>query len=442
MVPDVTNFHFRQGHPVLACCKTGQDFGSKVPSQRLAADSFAALKDSRGLLVEAAALTGVCTQLGDVPHHAAVLYQLLRPHEKRNAVLGLFAAFGAVSRYLGKLALSLSHLDEAIRHLQAAVEFNNRIGARAWAAYASHELAVALLARGYGGDRPVALSLLANAHAEATSMGMERLARTITAYVDRLEVIDSDLIVEANDSHPAISHAMAELNATACQAASHLALSPPLNLAKSPCIEKEFPPQLPDDQPAPSAAIFRFEADHWTIGYAGRVIRLGRLKGLNLIAYLLSRPNQEVHALELDRLVGLGPTATLNGVDNAAGVPDLGPVLDHSAKQAYRQRIQELREDLEEARSFNDFERTAKIEEEIYAISRELTRAVGLTGRDRRMASETERARLRVTSAIRWATNKLSSQHRALSRFLAHHIKTGTLCSYIPDSNDRPDWNL
>jgi len=430
---------------VIRCwlaARLGKTSEARFHLERLAADSFAALKDSRGLLVEAAALTEVCTQLGDVPHHAAVLYQLLRPHEKRNAVLGLFAAFGAVSRYLGKLALSLSHLDEAIRHLRAAVEFNNRIGARAWAAYASHELAVALLARGYGGDRPGALSLLANAHAEATSMGMERLARTITAYVDRLEVIDSDLIVEANDSHPVISHAMAEFTATALQAGSHLVLSPPLNLAKSPCTEKEFPPHLPDDQPTPSAAIFRFEADHWTIGYAGMVIRLGRLKGLNLIAYLLSRPNQEVHALELDRLVGLGPTATANGVDNAAGVSDLGPVLDHSAKQAYRLRIQELREDLEEARSFNDFERAAKIEEEIYAISRELTRAVGLTGRDRRMASETERARLRITSAIRWAINRLSSQHRALGRFLAVSIKTGTICSYVQDSNDCPDWNL
>jgi len=428
---------------VIRCwlaAKLGRTSEARFHLERLATDGFGVLKDSKSMLVGAAALTEVCTELGDVPHHAAVLYHLLRPHEKHHAVFGLFAAFGSVHRYLGKLALSLSDPDQAIRHLQAAIEFNNRIGARAWTAYASNELAVALLARNYAGDRRVALFLLANAHAEALSMKMERLARTIRACVDRLELVDSDLQTETNGSFKIISHATAESNATAgLQARSHLVLSLPLPLTNN---ETEFPSQMPADQPAPSAAMFCFEADHWSLGYGGRVMRLGHLKGLNLIAHLLSRPNQQIHALELDGLVGLGPAATSNGIDKPAGALDLGPLLDQSAKQAYRQRIQELREDLEEARSFNDFERAARIDEEICAISRELTRAVGLTGRDRRMASEAERARLRVTNSIRWAINKISGQHRGLGRFLALSIKTGTLCSYVPDSTDCPDWKL
>ena len=170
--------------------------------ERLAADAFADLKASRGLLVEAAALTEVCAELGDVPHHAAALYELLLPYEKFNAVLGIIAAFGAVSRYLGKLALSLSHLDEAIRHLQAAVEFNNRIGGRAWAAYASYELGTALLARGHAEDRHSALELIANAHSEAVTMGMERLTRTIRACVDRIEIVEKDILLR---EAPAVS---------------------------------------------------------------------------------------------------------------------------------------------------------------------------------------------------------------------------------------------
>ena len=96
----------------------------------------------------------------------------------------MYTAFGAVSRYLGKLALSLSRFDEGIRHLQAAVGFNNRIGGRPWVAYASYELATALLARGHTEDRDCALKLLASAHSEATTMGMERLARSIRACVN------------------------------------------------------------------------------------------------------------------------------------------------------------------------------------------------------------------------------------------------------------------
>jgi hypothetical protein len=418
--------------------KLGKNSEARFQLERLAADGFVALKDSRGLLVEAAALTEVCTQLGDVPHHGAVLYQLLRPHEKRNAVLELFASFGAVSRYLGKLALSMSHLDEAIRHLQAAVELNSRMGARAWTAYSSNELALALLARGYSGDLPVALSLLSNAHAEATSMGMERLARTIVSCLDRLEVIDSDFAIEGDSNHHR-SRSM-EFTATAVQGAAHLVLSPPSNLGRSTCSEKESSSDPPDDGRAP--AIFRFERDQWNIAYAGTVIRLGRLKGLDLIAYLLARPNQEIHALELDRLVRIGPPTTPNSVENYAGISDLGPILDDTAKQAYRRRLQELREDLEESRSIKDFERVEKIEEEICTIARELSRAVGLTGRDRKIASETERGRLRVGSAIRWAINKISIEHSALGRLLMLTIKTGTICSYRPDSNDCPNWNL
>jgi hypothetical protein len=178
------------------------------------------------------------------------------------------------------------------------------------------------------------------------------------------------------------------------------------------------------------------------VGYRGTVIRLGRLKGLNLIAYLLNRPNQEVHALELDDLFGLGNSATPNGARRLE-TGDLGPILDHSAKQSYRQRLQELREDLEEARSSNDLERVSNVEEEIHSIARELSRAVGLAGRDRKIGSETERARLRVTSAIKWAINRISSRHHLLGQFLELSIKTGTSCSYVPDSNyPRPDWRV
>ena len=67
-------------------------------------------------------------------------------------------------------------------------------------------------------------------------------------------------------------------------------------------------------------------------------------------------------------------------------------MLDDSAKQAYRERIQELHEDLEAARLFNDLGRVAKIEDEICIITRELARAVGLGGRDCKMGSQTEAA--------------------------------------------------
>jgi tetratricopeptide (TPR) repeat protein len=423
--------------------KLGKRSEAKFYLGRLAADGFADLKCSTSLLVGAAALAEVCTELGDEHDHAAMLYELLLPYSKHNVALGAGMAFGAASRYLGKLAVILSRTGEAIEHLQAAIEFNNRIGARAWAAYASHELAVALLVQGQPADRRRALQLLANAHAEATVMRMERLARSIKARVERIEVVEADFIVEGGSNAASICgrEVSTGTNGVTTALTKRNGRSR-MGALDSADLQLESPPVLETDQSTKRTALLRQEADYWTVGYQGRVVRLKHLRGLTLIAYLLARPHQEVHSVELAKIADLGAEGVAESVPYPISSSDLGPILDVSAKQSYRQRIQELREALEEARSFNDFERASKIDEEICVITRELARAVGLGGRDRKTGSEVERARLRVTNAIKLSIRKISNQDAALGRFLACMIRTGTFCSYAPDLDQCPDWDL
>ena len=78
-----------------------------------------------------------------------------------------------------------------------------------------------------------------------------------------------------------------------------------------------------------------------------------------------------------------------------------GPTLDAEAKRPLPRRAVELRDELEEAESFNDPERAARAREELAWIAEQLTGAVGLGGRDRRTGSDAERARVNVTRAIR-----------------------------------------
>jgi len=66
---------------------------------------------------------------------------------------------------------------------------------------------------------------------------------------------------------------------------------------------------------------------------------------------------------------------------------DAGEMLDEQAKAAYRRRLSELREELEDAKELGNVERAEQAEEEIDALTRELSRAVGLGGRNRRAAS-------------------------------------------------------
>lgn len=66
---------------------------------------------------------------------------------------------------------------------------------------------------------------------------------------------------------------------------------------------------------------------------------------------------------------------------------------------------------------------------------------MGLGGRDRRSGSNAERARLRVTRAIKAAIQQAFAQDTSLGLLLEECIKTGTYCSYRP--GDAPvDWQF
>ena len=92
---------------------------------------------------------------------------------------------------------------------------------------------------------------------------------------------------------------------------------------------------------------------------------------------------------------------------------DAGVLLDAQAKEAYRRRLAEIEEDIEEAQAMGDDERAAQAGAERDFLVRELARAVGLGGRDRRAGSASERARASVTRAIRQAMARIRAHHPA-----------------------------
>jgi hypothetical protein len=117
-------------------------------------------------------------------------------------------------------------------------------------------------------------------------------------------------------------------------------------------------------------------------------------------------------------------------------------MLDAQAKAAYKRRTVELREQLEEARQRNQLELVDRLEDEIETLGRELSRAVGLGGRDRRAASAAERARINLTRAIKIALERIAEHNPALATLLTSSIRTGTFCSYTPDSRLPASWQL
>jgi len=342
--------------------------------------------------------------LGDGPR-TAQLGALIEPYADRTVVAGRGAVcLGPVSRYVAFAAMTDGRYDDAIPHLESALESARQWGADPLVAAAQVELAHVLERAGH--DLPRAHELHAQAIASAQRMSLDGL-------LQRWE--------------------------SAEEAAS----------AGRGGVPPGAPVRRPGLTPARAAepiAFFR-RGDIWTIGRRNEQIQLRHAKGLSHIVRLLAAPHVEFHALDLvaghqargaSVAVAVGSGMEIRG----RGDGDAGPMLDVQAKAEYRARVTELQEEIEEAEAFNDPERAVKAREELGFLARELAGAVGLGGRDRKSGSDTERARVNVTRAIRTALKRIAEHDAALSRSLGSAIRTGTYCVYEPPPGDEPVWDL
>ena len=181
--------------------------------------------------------------------------------------------------------------------------------------------------------------------------------------------------------------------------------------------------------------VFRREGDYWSVSFEGCTVQVRDLKGIRYLARLLADPGREFHVLALVAAES-GPGA---GVSHT-GTGDAGEMLDARAKDAYRRRLAEIEDDIEQARALEDTEREMQADAERDFLVRELSRAVGLHGRDRRAASTSERARVSVTRAVRQAIVRVGEHHPELGEHLDRTIRTGTYCAYVPEPGAPAVW--
>jgi TolB-like protein/tetratricopeptide (TPR) repeat protein len=185
------------------------------------------------------------------------------------------------------------------------------------------------------------------------------------------------------------------------------------------------------DEPRPAAPAgprpaFRRDGDRWTLSFGGAAVQLGDAKGFHDLALLLSQPEQPIHCLEL-----AGRSS-----EPAADAP----VLDERARRELAARVRDLEETVAEAEAQNDPGRAERAREELDRLVSELSGALGLGGRSRRLGSAAERARSAVTWRIRNAIRKIGAAHPGLGRHLENAVKTGTVCAYQPETS--VDWLL
>jgi eukaryotic-like serine/threonine-protein kinase len=376
--------HWREA---FAASELADHAGARAEIERYARGDFGELARDSFWLLHLCALAEACVLVED-SRRGARLYELLLPFADRNAVSVIEQPFGPVALRLGMLARLLRLWKEADRHFAAALARCELLGARAIRARVLLEHASALAARGEPADRG-----------------------RLEARLDEAAQLCDELVM------PGLSERVAALR------------------------------QEPLTAQAADAALFQREGEFWTISFRGDTFRLRDLKGLRYIALLLGAPGQEIHVSELVQAAeGRQARPVDRDLLEAGWSPSLpsgaGPLLDARTKEAYRSRLRDLDEDLEEARSWADNERVALIEEEIDAVTGELARAVGFGGRDRQLSSPEERGRVSVTKTVRSAIKAIDRQCPALARHLTASIKTGRLCSYGPPAEAPPRWDL
>lgn len=190
---------------------------------------------------------------------------------------------------------------------------------------------------------------------------------------------------------------------------------------------------------------FRREGEYWTLAFEDERVRLRDSKGMAYLAHLLRHPEHEVHALELIALLRPEPEPSRAGdapVRLAGALGDGGPLLDRTAKDAYRSRLEALRSELAEAQANNDRERETRLRAEVEFLAQQIAAAIGLGGRDRPVGAAAERARVNVTRAISDAVKRIAAHAPQLARHLEASVHTGSWCAYRPPRRGEGAWEI
>ncbi len=194
-------------------------------------------------------------------------------------------------------------------------------------------------------------------------------------------------------------------------------------------------PPVPPGAAGAERATFTCAGDLCTICFRGKTVPVRDLKGLRYLARLLAEPGREFHALDLVS-AEQGTLPVRRAVDPAelehdgdAGLP----VIDAQARDAYRRRLAEVEEDIEDATRMNDLGRLELAQRDRDYLIHELAQAVGLGGRLRSVGGSAERARTSVTRTLRYAIKRVGEHHPALAAHLEQAVRTGAYCSYVPD---------
>src|SRR5262249_53291801 len=164
----------------------------------------------------------------------------------------------------------------------------------------------------------------------------------------------------------------------------------------------------------------------WRVEIAHRHVLIDHSVGMLHLAVLTANPGVEVAALDL--------VAGVDGLGKASRDARMTqqPVLDRAAVARYRQRLVELRDQIEDLDDRGDAEGADRARAERGWLMAELAAGTGLGGRSRAFSDSAERARLAVGKAIRRTIAHIEEAEPEIGAHLRAGVHTGSRCWYRP----------
>ena len=171
--------------------------------------------------------------------------------------------------------------------------------------------------------------------------------------------------------------------------------------------------------------LFRKVDDYWELSFDGKFVYVKDLKGMGYIADLLRSPDRPLHSMQL--------ITAAAGILKSPPLGSAGEVLDPTAINEYRSRLEELEAELTEADRNQDQGRKEAAQEEKHQLEEQLMSATGLGGRRRKAHDDLERVRKGVSISINRAIAKIREHHIALAEHLKLQTKLGSFVCYRSD---------
>jgi hypothetical protein len=172
-----------------------------------------------------------------------------------------------------------------------------------------------------------------------------------------------------------------------------------------------------------SANVFQRDNGTWTIRFGTHTIQQKHTLGLFYIAELIAKKGRSIAAGTL-RAAGHGQVPTKGGAGAEAA--------DEEALRKYRDRLEEIDAELNQAERKNDVGTKARLDHDRAALLAEIRKSTGLGQRVRKLNEGIERHRKAVSNAIRRAISAIEKQHRELGVHLDTSIQTGRAFCYLP----------